>query len=189
MSLNQFPGHERFVALIDQAVANPCPESVTKALRKALCAMIEDREISLPDEVFSCCGEHYARRELYRSEKHDYAVIAMTWGPGQGTMIHDHAGLWCVEGVWRGALEITQYEPRERDGERVKFENCGTIVAGRGSAGSLIPPHEYHTIRNASDRDLAVSVHIYAKPMTCCSMFNPSDDGWFVRSERVLSLD
>ena len=74
----------------------------------------------------------------------------MTWGPGQGTPVHDHSGLWCVEGVWDGQLEITQYELLERDGERFRFRAAGGMHAGPGSAGSLIPPHEYHTIRNAS---------------------------------------
>ena len=43
--------------------------------------------------------------------------------------------------------------------------------AGPGSAGSLIPPHEYHTIRNASPDAVAVSLHIYKAPMECCSKF------------------
>ena len=81
-----------------------------------------------------------------------YSVVAMTWGPGQGTPIHDHCGLWCVEGVWDGQLEITQYELLERDGERFRFRAAGGMQAGPGSAGSLIPPHEYHTIRNAERR-------------------------------------
>jgi predicted metal-dependent enzyme (double-stranded beta helix superfamily) len=37
-------------------------------------------------------------------------VIAMSWGPGQGTPLHDHDAMWCVEGVWLGELEITRYE-------------------------------------------------------------------------------
>src|SRR3546814_12513459 len=81
----------------------------------------------------------------------------MTWAPGQGTPIHDHCGLWCVEGFWDGELEITQYELLERDGERFRFRAAGGMHAGPGSAGSLIPPHEYHTITNASGDKIAIS--------------------------------
>src|SRR3546814_14883945 len=121
-----------------------------------MCSMIQNGEVRLPDEVFKPLDDHYARRELYRSPEHGYSVEAMTWAPGQLTPIHDHCGLWCVEGVWDGELEITQYELLERDGERFRFRAAGGMHAGPGSAGSLIPPHEYHTITNASGAKLAL---------------------------------
>ena len=34
----------------------------------------------------------------------------MTWGPGQGTPVHDHGGLWCVEGVVEGQIAVTRYD-------------------------------------------------------------------------------
>jgi predicted metal-dependent enzyme (double-stranded beta helix superfamily) len=133
--------------------------------------------------------DHYARRELYRSPGLGYSVVAMTWGPGQGTPVHDHSGLWCVEGVWDGELEIVQYELLEREGERFHFRAAGGMHAGPGSAGSLIPPHEYHTIRNASPDAVAVSLHIYKAPMECCSKFVPQSGEWFVRQDAVLETD
>src|SRR3546814_7484212 len=84
------------------------------------------------------------------------------------TPVHDHCGLSCVEGVWDGELEITQYELLDTDGDRARFRAAGGMVAGPGSAGSLIPPHEYHSIRNTSQDDSAVSVHIYKAPMEEC---------------------
>ena len=117
----------------------------------------------------------------------------MTWGPGQGTPIHDHAGCWCVEGVWAGELEITQYELLERDGDRFRFRSAGGLQAGPGSAGSLIPPHEYHTIRNASADRIAVSLHIYQAEMACCAKFQPllpdQTGEWFVREAATLVTD
>lgn len=184
-----FPGARKFVAAIDAAVASPDVHTLTDELRGALCRLIRDREVKLPDCVFQSAHDHYARREIYRSEKHGYSVIAMTWGPGQGTQIHDHSGMWCVEGVWAGSLEITQYELTERHEERFRFQPVGSMQAGTGSAGSLIPPHEYHTIRNPSEDAVAVSMHIYKGAMTCCSVFQPLGDRWFARGMRQLGLD
>jgi 3-mercaptopropionate dioxygenase len=184
-----FPGRAKLVAALDAAVEAGDQHAVTAALRKTLCGMIRDRELQLPDCVFEPIEDHYARRELYRSQRHGYSVVAMTWGPGQGTPVHDHSGLWCVEGVWDGQLEITQYELLERDGERFRFRAAGGMQAGPGSAGSLIPPHEYHTIRNASPDTVAVSVHIYKAPMDCCSMFVPQQDEWYVRADKALETD
>ncbi|GAB3752037.1 cysteine dioxygenase family protein [Lysobacter olei] len=184
-----FPGHDKLVAALDAAVSAGDQHAVTAALRSALCSMIRDRDVQLPECVHEPIDDHYARRELYRSPTHGYSVVAMTWGPGQGTPVHDHCGLWCVEGVWDGELEITQYELLETDGDRFRFRAAGGMQAGPGSAGSLIPPHEYHTIRNTSPDNVAISLHIYKGPMESCSMFVPQDGEWFARACKALKTD
>jgi len=184
-----FPGCGRLLAMIDEAVAAGDDRAVTDRLRNGLCRAIADRDIQLPDCVMEPVADHYARRELYRCETSGYSVVAMTWGPGQGTPIHDHSGVWCVEGIWHGQLEITQYDLRERDGDRFRFEPVGTHLAGIGSAGSLIPPHEYHTIRNPAESGVAVSLHIYKQALTCCAHFHPEGEGWYRKADRQLGLD
>ncbi len=189
MSLHDFPGRSHLIDTIDAAVSLGDNTAVVQALRSDLCRMMRECSVELPACVLESVQGHYARREIYISPQHGYGVIAMTWGPGQGTPIHDHDGLWCVEGVWHGQLEITQYDLTERNGERYRFTEVGNLIAGTGSAGSLIPPHEYHTIRNASDTDAAVSLHIYQRAMTCCGIFNDVGDGWHMHSSKQLQLD
>jgi predicted metal-dependent enzyme (double-stranded beta helix superfamily) len=184
-----FKGAEELIERIDDAVARSDPRDVVHALRRSMCAMIRDSDVRLPDCVFEPHHEHYARRELYRSPHLGYSVIAMTWGPGQGTPIHDHSGMWCVEGVWAGEIEVVQYELREQSGDRFQFESVGGIQAGQGSAGSLIPPHEYHTIANPSADAIAVSVHVYRAEMTQCNVFRRVDGDWYERCPRRLGLD
>lgn len=185
-----FPGSRTLIDAIDAAVVKPTTHELTDSLRNSLCKLIRENAVTLPDCVFEANAEHYARRELYRSEKHGYCVVAMTWGPGQGTPIHDHDGMWCVEGVWNGALEIVQYELLEHDAQRYCFQPVGSIQAGAGSAGSLIPPHEYHSIRNPSDSAVTVSLHIYSGPMLRCAVFQPlPEDRWYGRDVRQLGLD
>jgi predicted metal-dependent enzyme (double-stranded beta helix superfamily) len=184
-----FPGHAKLVAALDAAVESGDQHAITSALRNTLCRLIRDHDVQLPDCVHDPIVDHYARRELYRSPRHGYSVVAMTWGPGQGTPIHDHCGLWCVEGVWDGQLEITQYELLEQDGEQFRFRAAGGMQAGPGSAGSLIPPHEYHSIRNASPDAVAISLHIYKAPMASCSMFIPQEGEWFARAPKALPID
>jgi predicted metal-dependent enzyme (double-stranded beta helix superfamily) len=185
----EFPGARQLIDAIDAAVILPDEGKTTDALRNALCKLIRNPDVRLPPCVFERADDHYARRELYRSEEHGYSVVAMTWGPHQGTPIHDHAGQWCVEGVWQGFLEITPYELMESKDGRFRFEPRGTMNAGAGSAGSLIPPHEYHTILNPSDDSNAVSLHIYRRPLDACSKFYPADAGWYVCNTCELTLD
>jgi predicted metal-dependent enzyme (double-stranded beta helix superfamily) len=184
-----FPGCDKFIAAIDAAVSVGDEHAVTAALRNCLCSLIRDHEVQLPACVHEPIVDHYARRELYRSPRYGYSVVAMTWGPGQGTPLHDHSGLWCVEGVWDGELEIVQYELLEREGDRFRFRAAGGMHAGPGSAGSLIPPHEYHTIRNTSADAVAVSLHIYKAEMACCSKFKPQAGEWFVRESTLMETD
>ncbi len=193
MNTVEFPGQDKLIAQLDAAVALGDDRKVTDALRKSLCQLIRDPDIRLPECVLEPINDHYARRELYVSPEYGYSVVAMTWGPGQGTKVHDHSGMWCVEGVWYGSLEITQYELADADREldRFRFVEAGTIEAGVGSAGSLIPPHEYHTIRNPSEEAVAVSLHVYQRSMVKCSVFSQEEEDaeWMQRGERLLGTD
>lgn len=192
-TLCNFPGRNNLIAAVDDAVTHGGGDrsAITRHLRDNLCALMKAGNVELPACVFEVIPGHYARRELYRSKEHGYGVVAMTWAPGQGTKIHDHHGMWCVEGVWSGDIEITQYDLAERAGDEFHFVQCDTLTGNTGSAGCLIPPHEYHTIRNASGRDAAVSVHIYEQPMTCCGVFEESarGDGWHHYVRKELALD
>lgn len=187
-----FPDRDKLIATLDEAVALGDDHAVTEALRHALSRLIGDDGLALPPALLEPVADHYARRALYTSPEHGYSVVAMTWGPGQGTLIHDHSGMWCVEGVCCGRLEITQYELAAQEHDRYRFVPVGAIEAGTGSAGSLIPPHEYHTIRNASERDVAVSLHVYQRDMVRCGVFvgdAQAGEGWLAREERLLGTD
>ena len=189
---NPFPpfhGRDRLIAAVDHAVQHEHAHQIAATLRAALREAIADSRIQLPACVHHPIEDHYARRELYRSPVHGYSIVAMSWGPGQGTPLHDHSGLWCVEGVWLGQLEITQYQLLERDGERFRFRAEPAVLGDCGSAGSLIPPHEYHTIRNTSDDSLAISVHVYEGEMTRSAIFEPDAGDWYQRRVQVMETD
>ena len=131
--------------------------------------------------------ERYARRLLHRDPQGRYTVIAMVWGPGQGTALHDHAGIWCVEGVYAGRIRVTSYSVSGGDPERdlVQFRRETVVHAGIGEAGALIPPFEYHVLENAQDTP-AVTLHVYGGEMNHCHVFEPADGGW-VRRFRELA--
>jgi len=184
-----FRGRDALLAVVEQAYAQPDGEGLTRTLRDGLCHLIKSKAVSLPDCVFEPVEGHYARRELYACPERGTTIVAMTWAPEQGTPIHDHCGLWCVEGVWQGSLEITRYELEETDGERARFTRYETLTAGTGSAGSLLPPHEYHTIRNPSKDRIAISLHVYQKAMGTCATFTPIEGDWYLRGSKTLCLD
>ncbi len=188
MSLD-FIGKDILLQAIDAAVRADSVESITDDLRARLCALIGDPRIKLPACVYTYTTDHYQRRLLHQDDQLGYSVMAMTWAPGQGTPIHDHSGMWCVEAVWQGAIEVQQYELMEQQGERFRLERRTVMRTGVGSAGSLIPPHEYHTIANPDPQQAAITLHIYAGAMVECCAFQPLVGDWYLREPRSLKLD
>ena len=138
-----FTGRERLFAAIDAAVMLGTPEAITGALQQVLREAIVDPSIQLPPCVRRPVEGHYARRELHRSPTLGYSVIAMCWGPGQGTPLHDHDAMWCVEGVWQGELVVTPYALLELEGERHRFAAQPALYGHRGSA----PAHRRTRLR------------------------------------------
>lgn len=186
----EFPGCFALVEMIDAAVGRSTADAIVDELRHGLCEMIRGGGVRLPSCVHRPAADRYVRRELYRSAEHGYGVVAMTWAPGQGTPIHDHGGVWCVESIWHGALEVTQYEHSEDGDGRCTLRAIGSVQAGAGSACSLAPPHEYHTTRNPSVDTVAVSLHIYGRTLTRCGVYQREPEScWYRQSERQLSLD
>lgn len=189
MNDTTFTGKQLIVDLIESACAHEDHHETTEILRHGLAKLIADKSVFLPACVFEPVEGHYARRELYKCPALGVTVVAMTWGPGQGTPIHDHCGLWCVEGVWQGKIEITSYEMQENLEDKCRFIKHETVLAEAGSSGSLIPPHEYHTIRNQNPNQAAISLHIYQDSMGNCSIFEPIGDDWYAKGKKMLCLD
>ncbi len=172
-----FPGSQRLLEALDDAVRKDCPASTTDALRQALCGLMRDTDVGLPASVRQAASDRHARRGTCRSEDLGYSSS------------HDHAGMWCIEGVRRGQIEVTPYERAECDSGPYRFESRGTLPAGSGSAGSLIPPREHPAIRNPGDDAIAVSLHINRGSMTSIAVFRPARENWYDCDQCQLSQD
>jgi predicted metal-dependent enzyme (double-stranded beta helix superfamily) len=181
------PGCEELVEAIDLAASAGDVDEITRAVQEALSRLASSGRVVLPDELRRSSSEAYARRLIFHSESLAYTVLAMVWGPGQGTPVHDHSGMWCVEGVVEGRIAVTQYDLVERQGDRCRFERQETVDAGVGSSGRLIPPFDYHTIANTADDDCAITIHVYGGEMVRCMIYEPLADDWYQEQERALS--
>jgi len=170
---------------IDDAVRLRDPEAITQRVKSALQDAIRTRTVALPERFHRVRADGYARRLLHRNDDLGYTAVVMTWGPGQRTPLHDHAGIWCVEGVVQGRMDVTQYDLVEDAGAAYRFEAKGCVHAAVGSAGCLIPPFEYHVLANALDEP-SITLHVYGGEMTSCHVFEPAADGRYVRRERAL---
>lgn len=178
--LEAVAGASALIERLDRAVTHESPRRICRAVKAAL----SEAELELSDELLAESAERYARRLLYRCPDGTYSVLVMVWAPGQGTPIHDHAGKWCVECVYRGRMQITTYRPTsDPTDDLVSFAQTGTEVAGPGDVGIFVPPNEYHRIRNAGD-ETAATLHVYAGEMLWCHAFHEVAPGQY-RKERL----
>lgn len=176
-----------FIARLDEAMKCADDESLCSAVKDALKRQFSEDPDMLDARFTTPTEGTYARRLLHRCPQNRYSVVVMVWGRGQGTPLHDHAGQWCVECVYRGRIRVVSYEEVGRGPSgRHLFRQQEAVVAGEGSAGALIPPFEHHTIENAGD-DPAVTIHVYRGELTWSNIFVQHEDGTFEKVRRELS--
>jgi predicted metal-dependent enzyme (double-stranded beta helix superfamily) len=183
-----FEGYEELVERLDRAVGVGKPDEITARIKGDLEDLLSHAALHLPDRFRQPRPDCYARRLLHRDPQGRYTAVVMTWGPGQGTSIHDHGGLWCVEGVVEGEMMVTQYNVTPNDDGTFQVAPAGQpIVADVGSAGRLIPPVDYHVLANALPNAASITLHVYGGNLDGCRVFLPTTDGRYEQQVRALS--
>jgi len=173
------PKMQELIRRLDEACSVRDDEGRCKRVKDVLVDIVGSGQDFVDAPFLVPAPERYARRLMHRDPQDRYTVLAMVWGAGQATPLHDHAGIWCVECVYRGKIEVTSYSVRGGDPEQgvVLFEKARVVTAGIGEAGALIPPFEYHTIANVTDTP-SVTLHVYGGEMTHCHIFTPVEGGY-----------
>jgi predicted metal-dependent enzyme (double-stranded beta helix superfamily) len=183
-----FAGYADLIARLDSAVDAGSPETVTARVKCDLEDLLGRGALDLPPRLCEPRPDCYARRLLHHDPNGRYTAVVMTWGPGQSTPVHDHGGLWCVEGVVEGEMAVTQFNvAREPDGTFLVTAAGAPLRAGTGSAGRLIPPIDYHVLANARPDGASVTLHIYGGSLDGCRVFLPLADGRFEEHFRRLT--
>ena len=184
------PGLTELIDRLDRSVDAGSPEAITAAVKADLEALLGERKLALPAALVQPRSDHYARRLLHRDARGRYSAIVMTWGPGQGTAVHDHGGLWCVEGVVDGDIAVTQYRVEPDPDGYYRVTPIGSLLAGTGSAGCLIPPTDHHVLANARPSRASVTLHVYGGDLDDCKVFVPATpDGRYAETTRMLSFN
>jgi len=182
------PGLAELIARLDRSVAAGGAEAITAAVKADLEDLLGRSALQLPAALTAPLPDHYARRLLHRDPSGRYTAIVMTWGPGQATAVHDHGGLWCVEGVVEGEIAVTQYLVVPDGDGYFQVSPMPTLTAGAGSAGCLIPPTDHHVLANARPSRASVTLHVYGGDLDDCRVFLPTDDGRYVEAMKSLSF-
>ena len=107
-------------------------------------------------------------------------LLIVVWNPGKGSPIHDHANAHCVMKILKGSLKETTYKmPLASD------KNSGTTTPPEATQETIYKTDEVtyisdqiglHKIANASDTEIAVSLHLYTPPHAANFGFNLFDE-------------
>jgi predicted metal-dependent enzyme (double-stranded beta helix superfamily) len=178
---------DELIRRLDQAVATSDLNQLCRNVKRVLADVVMSGEAFVDVAYLAPAPDRYARRLLHKDPAGRYSVVVMVWDRGQGTPLHDHAGVWCVECVYRGRIRVTSFDLEgDPAAERIQFTPESVVFAGVGEAGHLIPPFEYHMIENP-DTAPAVTIHVYGGELTWCNAFHPVEGGGYRRERRTLS--
>lgn len=186
MSADRKTNLAAFIGALDRAVEIEDCSQRCGQVKKILEHTFHHQLDILDEEHMQPAENTYARHLVHRHPEGRYSVVAMVWDKGQGTALHDHAGEWCVECVYRGLIRVTSFDLiGSPEDEVVQFKAEESILAGVAEAGALIPPYEYHVLENAKKDGPSVTVHVYGHELTYCHVFVPTEGG-YKRERREL---
>ncbi len=114
---------------------------------------------------------------LYRGPQDCFNIMVAIWPSGGSSGVHDHAGKWVVEGVYRNKLHTIRYK-RQDDKSRPGYAELRESVAldlQPGDVAHVLSPNEdIHDFINPT-KTPTVSVHIYGGDISTETLnyFNP----------------
>jgi predicted metal-dependent enzyme (double-stranded beta helix superfamily) len=152
-------------------------------------AQLSEQGAFLPELFLPPRSDHYSRKLIWHDPQDRFVIVGMTWAPGQGSPLHDHAGLWGAEIVVDGVMSETMFALADHGADgRYRFVRGVHRVSGRGTVGVLIPPLEYHDFGNAGTA-VAHSLHVYGGDLKSAQSFAEDADGWWTARRVDLRYD
>jgi hypothetical protein len=105
----------------------------------------------------------------------DFEVAVLCWSRDAVSPIHDHAGQHCWFTTLEGSFDVVEYR-RLAGGLRegyARLEQTGTLrCVCTGAPDYRHGDNDIHRVAVSPDRERAVSLHVYAKPLNSCLTFD-----------------
>jgi cysteine dioxygenase len=104
-----------------------------------------------------------------------FEMLALCWGIGHRSWIHNHRGQHCWMTVTEGTLAVRNYarlgcDQRERT---VRLKPVSEFLIYDGSSAAVDPTEPVHLVSNPEEFEQpAVSLHIYSRPYDSCVVYD-----------------
>ncbi|CAH1965880.1 unnamed protein product [Acanthoscelides obtectus] len=109
-------------------------------------------------------------RNLVDSGNGKYNLMALCWGEGHGSGIHDHQNSHCFMKMLQGSLQEIRFAWPEAEGEEMK--EVGRTIMKTNDICYINDSLGLHRVENVSNVDTAISLHLYCPPFNTCSVFS-----------------
>ena len=143
-------------------------ESLSELPRKEYHSLVE--RLDLPIWEFEpylfWSKDFYTRNCIVRTE--DYELLVLCWEEGHKAPIHCHNGEECWFWVIDGEFRDVRQKSDPQSGAPVEE---GEIIAKKGFQAHMGTDSEFHSLENIHS-GRSMSLHLYAKPITKCRVFN-----------------
>lgn len=126
----------------------------------------------------------YRRISINDGRPRGYEALVIAWPPGHITPIHDHDGLWGLELVLDGVLQVDSFHLSVDPSVSLKAED--TIVAGVGDHVLFTDASYAHQCRNYSRNRAALSLHVYGGELNSYRSFHHELDQWRYRTHKTV---
>lgn len=142
----------------DLAILGEAPAIATI---EALSVRLAERALQI-DAPRATAPEHdrYRRHLLAGGGDEGHSCLLIEWPAAHRTPIHDHAGLWGIELVLDGALEVEEFA-LGGDLDRPLLTRTRALMLGAGDAAVFTGRRYAHRCRNLSATRPALSLHVY----------------------------
>jgi len=113
-------------------------------------------------------------RNLVHAGNGKYNIMALCWGEGQQSSIHDHPTSHCFLKVIEGQMRETQYEWPE-EGAEIREDEMKVKEVNDAKLNMTCYINDdiaLHRVENPSHTDPAVSLHLYIPPYDECTIFD-----------------
>jgi predicted metal-dependent enzyme (double-stranded beta helix superfamily) len=159
---------------LDTTLANALPaERALPSLLDGLAALA--RDTAAPRAATdSTAIDRYQRIGLADSVRPRYSALAIVWPPGHVSPVHDHGGLWGIELVVAGALDIDEYDVLAP--QRLRHRHHARLAPGEGAwfGGQRFA----HACRNASRYEAALTLHVYGGDLVNYTVYDDDYDSY-----------
>lgn len=117
----------------------------------------------------------YTRNLVYANP--EFELIVLCWDAGSASAVHDHAGQQCWFVAHSGVFTVENYELIS-GGRRPGSAHLEATDVLRGVTTGMPDyrapeKNEIHRVSVAQDAGRAISIHVYAKPLAECLVFDP----------------
>lgn len=132
--------------------------------------------------------QRYRRQLIAAAPDGGYTMLLIAWPPGYVTPLHDHAGLWGIELVLDGALQVDEFFS-DGDAQAPTLQPQRSLLLGSGDSAVFLDPAYVHRCRNLSLQQPALSLHVYGGVLDRYQSYVGVTEGQYRASPQRAVLD